>query len=141
VEKRLAYARQGKWADAREKFKNVEFAVTSLPVELQRIVISEAMRFLARGQGLLRGGQTLQRSRCRRPSVRAKPAISVLLRGRLAEALGHDKDALDNYRICRGIIRSGRSDRSQAARNRAAAEEERDESARPKCCANWKRFR
>src|SRR6202171_5291258 len=42
--KALAYARQGKWADAREKFKNVEFAVTSLPIELQRILISEAMR-------------------------------------------------------------------------------------------------
>ena len=42
--KALAYARQGKWAEAREKFKNVEFAITSLPIELQRIVISEAMR-------------------------------------------------------------------------------------------------
>src|SRR5260370_15585228 len=42
--KALAYARQGKWAEAREKFKNAEFAITSLPVELQRILISEAMR-------------------------------------------------------------------------------------------------
>ncbi len=33
--KALAYARQGKWADAREKFKNVEFAIASLPLELQ----------------------------------------------------------------------------------------------------------
>jgi len=36
----LAYARQHKWAEAREKFKNVEFAVTSLPIELQRIVVA-----------------------------------------------------------------------------------------------------
>ena len=42
--RRLAFARQDKWADAREKFKNVEFAITSLPIELQRIVISDAMR-------------------------------------------------------------------------------------------------
>ena len=42
--KALAYARQGKWAEAREKFKNVEFAITSLPIELQRIVITDAMR-------------------------------------------------------------------------------------------------
>ena len=40
----LAHARQGKWADAREKFKNVEFAIASLPPELQRIVLMEAMR-------------------------------------------------------------------------------------------------
>jgi hypothetical protein len=42
--KALAYARQGKWAEAREKFKNVEFAITSLPIDLQRIVIFDAMR-------------------------------------------------------------------------------------------------
>src|SRR6202020_254641 len=42
--KALALARQGKWADAREKFKNVEFAITSLPLELQRAVLTEAMR-------------------------------------------------------------------------------------------------
>ncbi len=40
----LAYARQRKWADAREKFKNVDFAITALPVDLQRIVIAEAFR-------------------------------------------------------------------------------------------------
>ena len=37
-------ARQGKWADAREKFKNVEFAIASLPLDIQRIVTMEAMR-------------------------------------------------------------------------------------------------
>ena len=42
--KALAYARQGKWAEAREKFKNAEFAITSLPLELQRIVITAAGR-------------------------------------------------------------------------------------------------
>ena len=36
--KALAYARQEKWSEAREKFKNVELAVPMLPVELQRIV-------------------------------------------------------------------------------------------------------
>ncbi|MEA2917044.1 MAG: hypothetical protein QOJ15_9125, partial [Bradyrhizobium sp.] len=42
--KGLAYARQGKCAEAREKFKNVEFAITALPIDLQRIVIADAMR-------------------------------------------------------------------------------------------------
>ena len=46
--KALAFARQGKWPDAREKFKNVEFAIATLPVDLQRIVISDAMRARSR---------------------------------------------------------------------------------------------
>jgi tetratricopeptide (TPR) repeat protein len=96
--KALGFARQGKWAEAREKFKNVEFAITSLPIELQRIVIIEAMRAslevrdysgaAKRGSDLVVVGIP--------PDL--KPAISVL-RGRLAEALGHDKDAQNQYKI------------------------------------------
>ena len=40
----LAFARQEKWADAREKFKNAEFSIASLPLEMQRIVTADAMR-------------------------------------------------------------------------------------------------
>ena len=95
--KALAYARQGKWADAREKFKNVEFAVTSLPIDLQRIVEQEAMRASLEVRdyaGAAKYGSELEVVGV--PSE-MKPAISVL-RGRLAEALGHDKDALDQYK-------------------------------------------
>ena len=42
--KALAYARQEKWADAREKFKNSEVAIPSLPTDLQRIVLTDSMR-------------------------------------------------------------------------------------------------
>ena len=42
--KAFAFARQGKWADAREKFKNAEFSIATLPVELQRVVTADAMR-------------------------------------------------------------------------------------------------
>jgi tetratricopeptide (TPR) repeat protein len=96
--KALAYARQGKWAEAREKFKNVEFAVNSLPVELQRIVISEAMRASLEAKdysGAAKRGSDLEVVGV---PPEMTPAVSVL-RGRLAEALGHDKDALDQYRI------------------------------------------
>jgi tetratricopeptide (TPR) repeat protein len=96
--KALACARQGKWAEAREKFKNVEFAITSLPVDLQRIVITEAMRASLEVRdysGAAKRGSDLEVVGF---SPELKPAISVL-RGRLAEALGHDKDALDQYRI------------------------------------------
>ncbi len=68
--KAMASARQGKWADAREKFKNSEFSVTSLPIDLQRIVIADALRASDRGQGLSGRGQARQRTgsdrdRCR----------------------------------------------------------------------------
>ena len=42
--KGFAFARQEKWADAREKFKNAEFSIASLPLDLQRIVTADAMR-------------------------------------------------------------------------------------------------
>jgi tetratricopeptide (TPR) repeat protein len=96
--KALAYARQGKWADAREKFKNVEFAVTSLPIELQRILISEAMRCSLEVKDYSGAAKRSSDLDVVGLPSELKPAISVL-RGRLAEALGHDKDALDEYRI------------------------------------------
>ena len=39
--KGLAFARQEKWADAREKFKNAEFSIATLPLEMQRIVVAD----------------------------------------------------------------------------------------------------
>jgi len=96
--KALAYARQGKWSEAREKFKNVEFAIASLPIDLQRIVISEAMRASLEVKdysGAAKRGSDLEVVGVP-PDM--KPAVSVL-RGRIAEALGHDKDALDQYKI------------------------------------------
>jgi tetratricopeptide (TPR) repeat protein len=96
--KALASARQGKWADAREKFKNVEFAITSLPLELQRIVITEAMRASLEAKdfsGAAKRGSDLEVVGI---PPELNPAISVL-RGRLAEALGHEKDAQNQYRM------------------------------------------
>ncbi len=107
--KALAYARLGKWAEAREKFKNAEFAMTSLPIELQRILISEAMRCSLEVRdysGAAKRGDDLDVVGL--PSE-LKGAISVM-RGRLAEALGHDKDALGQYRIA-----IGSTDRAAAA--------------------------
>ena len=42
--KALALAREHKWAEAREKFKNVQFAITALPIDLQRPIVADAMR-------------------------------------------------------------------------------------------------
>jgi tetratricopeptide (TPR) repeat protein len=96
--KALAYARQGKWADAREKFKNVEFAIASLPIELQCIVISDAMRSSLEVRDYSGAAKRSSDLDVVGVCSEMKPAISVL-RGRLAEALGHDKDALDAYKV------------------------------------------
>jgi tetratricopeptide (TPR) repeat protein len=95
--KALAYARMGKWAEAREKFKNVEFAITSLPIELQRIVILDAMRASLEVRDYSGAAKRDSDLEIIGLPPEMKPTISVL-RGRLAEALGHDKDALDQYK-------------------------------------------
>src|SRR5258708_10436861 len=96
--KALAYARQDKWAEAREKFKNAEFAITSLPIELQRILISEAMRASLEVRDYSGAAKRSDDLDVVGLPSELKGAISVL-RGRLAEALGHDKDPLGQYRI------------------------------------------
>jgi len=96
--KALACARLGKWAEAREKFKNVEFAITSLPIELQRIVITEAMRASLEVKDYSGAAKRAADLEVIGLLPEQKPAVSVL-RGRLAEALGHDKDALGEYRV------------------------------------------
>src|SRR6266850_292888 len=95
--KGFAFARQEKWADAREKFKNSEFSIAALPPELQRIVTTDAMRASLEVKDY--AGASRRRSELEVIGIpnEMKPEIAVL-RGRLAEALGHEKDALDAYR-------------------------------------------
>jgi tetratricopeptide (TPR) repeat protein len=96
--KALAYARQGKWAEAREKFKSVEFAINSLPIDLQRIVISDAMRASLEVKDYSGADKRSSDLEVVGVPPELKPAVAVM-RGRLAEALGHDKDALTQYKI------------------------------------------
>lgn len=96
--KGFAFARQEKWADAREKFKNAEFSIASLPLELQRLVTLDAMRAALEVKDYASASR--RRSELDVIGIPAgmKPEMAVL-RGRLAEALGHDKDAIDAYRF------------------------------------------
>nr|WP_041756842.1 hypothetical protein [Bradyrhizobium sp. ORS 278] len=95
--KGLAFARQGKFADAREKLKNVEFAIASLPLDLQRLVIADAMKSSLEIKDF--AGAAKRRAELDVIGVPAdmKPDVAVL-RGRLAEAMAQEKDALDEYR-------------------------------------------
>ncbi|QPF82818.1 tetratricopeptide repeat protein [Bradyrhizobium genosp. L] len=96
--KGLALAREGKWADAREKFKNAEFSVATLPSDLQRIITMDSMKASLEIKDY--AGAARRKSDLDVVGVPddLRPAVAVL-RGRLAEALGQEKDALDAYRF------------------------------------------
>jgi tetratricopeptide (TPR) repeat protein len=93
----MVSARQGKWADAREKFKGSEFAITSLPIDLQRLVIMDAMQASIEVRDYPGAAKRASELGVIGVSPEQQAALAVL-RGRLAEGLGHDKDALDEYR-------------------------------------------
>ena len=93
----LAYARLARWPEAREKFKNTEFAVTSLPIDVQRLVVADAMRASLEVKDYSGAAKRSSDLDVIGVSAELKPTVSVL-RGRLAEALGHEKDALDEYK-------------------------------------------
>jgi tetratricopeptide (TPR) repeat protein len=120
----LAYARQGKWADAREKFKNVEFAIASLPLDVQRIVTMDAMRASLEVKDY--AGASKRRSELEVVGISPDMAPSfAVLRGRLAEALGHDKDALDDYKSA--VESSDRPAAAEAKQLEVALKQRRDE--------------
>ncbi|WP_441237193.1 tetratricopeptide repeat protein [Bradyrhizobium sp. 930_D9_N1_4] len=122
--KALAYARQGKWADAREKFKNVEFAIASLPIDIQRIVTMEAMRSSLEVKDYAGASKRRGEIEVVGISPEAAPGFAVL-RGRLAEALGHDKDALDDYKLA--VASSDRPAAAEAKQLEVALRQKRDE--------------
>jgi len=122
--KALAYARQGKWADAREKFKNVEFAIASLPLDIQRIVTMDAMRASLEVKDYAGASKRRGEIEVVGVSPEAAPGFAVL-RGRLAEALGHDKDALDDYKFA--AASNDRQAAAEAKQLEVALRQKRDE--------------
>ena len=107
--KGLAAARQEKWADAREKFKNVGSAIISLPLDLQRIILIEAMQASLEVRDY--DGAAARSNDLQTIGPMPEQAMRLrLLRGRLAEALGRDREALADYRAVRAS-----SDRPSAA--------------------------
>ncbi|MFL6819361.1 MAG: tetratricopeptide repeat protein [Bradyrhizobium sp.] len=93
----LAYARLGKWPQAREKFMNSEFVISSLPVELQSVFIADAMRASIEVNDYSGASKRSSDLEVVGIPVEMKPTVSVL-RGRLAEGLSQDRDALDHYK-------------------------------------------
>ncbi len=122
--KAIASARQGKWADAREKFKSNEFAITSLPLDLQRIVLADAMRASVEVKDY--PGAAKRSSELEVIGLLPEQVAQIaVLRGRLAEGLGHDKDALDDYK--RAIASSDRQAETEARLLEIALKQRRNE--------------
>jgi tetratricopeptide (TPR) repeat protein len=95
--KALALARQEKWTEAREKFKNVESAVTSLPVELQRVAVSQAMRAALEAKDFSGAADRSGELELLGITPEMQPSVLVM-QGKLNEALGRETDALNDYR-------------------------------------------
>ena len=108
----IAYARQGKWEEARAGFKNVSGALSSWPVELQRMAVSKALRSAIEVRDF--AGATHLVSELETIGVPPELAPSVaVLTGRLNEGIGRKEDALTNYRAA-----AASSDRRSATQGR-----------------------
>ena len=93
----LAYAKEGRWSQARESFKTMDAAVATLPVELQRVALKDEMRS-AIEVGDFDGASTeLNDFETIGVPHDMEPVIAVLM-GRLAEGMGRTEDALAAYR-------------------------------------------
>jgi tetratricopeptide (TPR) repeat protein len=93
----LAYARQGKWAPAREAFKSVEAAVDTLPIELQRVALKAEMRSAIEVGDFAGASNNLDDFQTIGVPHDMEPTLAVLI-GRLAEGMGRTEDALSAYR-------------------------------------------
>ncbi|MGA3309533.1 MAG: tetratricopeptide repeat protein [Xanthobacteraceae bacterium] len=93
----LAYACQGKWAQARDGFKSVEAAIATLPIELQRVALQNEMRAAIEVGDFAGAADQLNDLETIGLPRELQPAISVLI-GRLSEGMGRSEDALSAYR-------------------------------------------
>ncbi|MBI4273724.1 MAG: tetratricopeptide repeat protein [Rhizobiales bacterium] len=93
----LAYARAGRWAEARAGFKTVEKALATLPVELQRVALTDALRAAIEVGDYNGATHELHELETIGSTSEMKPMLAVL-NGRLAQGLGRTGDALAAYR-------------------------------------------
>ena len=92
----LAYAKQGKWAQARDGFKSADASVATLPVELQRVALKEEMRSAIEVGDFSTASSQLNDFQTIGVPHELEPAMAVLI-GRLAEGMGRNEDALTAY--------------------------------------------
>jgi len=92
----LAYAKLGKWVEAREGFRSVETTIGTLPLELQRNVMREMIRASVEVGDIT--GATAQLNEFEAIGIpREVEAAMALLTGRINEGLGRVEDARRSY--------------------------------------------
>ncbi|HUL88547.1 MAG TPA: tetratricopeptide repeat protein [Pseudolabrys sp.] len=108
----IALARQGRWAEAQDIFRNVTAAIGALPIELQRMAMKEALRSSIELRDFNNATRLVNDFETVGVTPDLEPTINVLL-GRLYEGLGRTEDALASYRAA-----AMSSDRRAAAQGR-----------------------
>jgi tetratricopeptide (TPR) repeat protein len=108
----FAYSRQGKWAQAREAFRNVEGAMATLPIELQLVALREALRAAIEIGDLAAAARRLNDIEALGVPPALEASVAVLM-GRLAEGMGRKEEALAAYQTA-----AGSADRPAAAQGR-----------------------
>jgi len=93
----FAFARQGKWAEARQGFRNVEATIATLPIELQQLAMKEALRAAIEIRDFAGAAEQLHEFETIGMPRHMQPAVLVLT-GRLAQGLGKNLDALKAFR-------------------------------------------
>jgi tetratricopeptide (TPR) repeat protein len=93
----LAYARQGKWSEARGAFRSMDATVATLPAELQRVALGDEMRSAIEVGDFDAASTQLNDFETIGVPHDMEPVIAVLM-GRLAEGMGRNEDALSAYR-------------------------------------------
>src|SRR4029078_4456182 len=92
----FAFARQAKWPEAVDAFRNVEGALGALPLELQRVALKEAMRAAIEVGDFTNAVRRLNDFKIIGQSPDVEPAVSVVT-VRLAEAVRPRHDCVAGY--------------------------------------------
>jgi tetratricopeptide (TPR) repeat protein len=108
----IAYARQGKWDEARKGFKNADGALGALPVQLQRMAISQALRSAIEVRDFPGATRMVNELETIGVPPELEPSVAVMT-GRLNEGVGRNEDALTSYRSA-----AASNDRRSAAQGR-----------------------
>jgi tetratricopeptide (TPR) repeat protein len=94
----VAQARQGNWGEAHDNFRNVQALMTALPLELQRFVLTEALRAAVETKDYGAAANQIREFETLGLPSAIEGTIGVIT-GRIAEGLGRSGDALGAYRV------------------------------------------
>jgi len=108
----VAHARQGKWPEACDGFKQVDAAIGALPIELQRVAMQQSLRALIEVRDFAGAARMANEFETIGVPPDLEPSVAVLV-GRLYEGVGRIDDALTKYRNA-----AASSDRRAAAQGR-----------------------